>query len=89
MKIEATTTFLHGRMRFEQGLSYQGEEGFAGWDALSEYWAKNGWAKEAEAGARCFTVGRHQLGSDAPVAVRSGDTLEIQNVHMILSAEAK
>lgn len=89
MKIEATQTFMHGRMRFEQGLSYQGEEGFAGWGPLCEYWKKNGWAKDAAADAKCFTVGQHQLGADAPVAVRTGDTLQIQDVHMTLSSEVK
>jgi hypothetical protein len=40
MRIECTTTFLHGRERFERG------DIFTVPDAVAGYFIKNGWAKE-------------------------------------------
>ena len=43
MRIECTTTFLHGRERFERG------DIFTVPDADAAYFIKNGWAKEVGA----------------------------------------
>ena len=43
MRIECTTTFLHGRERFEKG------DIFTVPDAQAAYFIKNGWAKEVGA----------------------------------------
>lgn len=40
MRIECTTTFLHGRERFERG------DIFTVPDAVAGYFIKNGWAKD-------------------------------------------
>lgn len=43
MKITATTTFLHGTDRFEDGQEYEVP------DALGGYFVGNGWAKTDDA----------------------------------------
>jgi hypothetical protein len=84
MKIEATQDFLHGKMRFEGGLCYTVP------DSLGAYFMKHGWAKEATADAKAFTVGEQHLGADAvdaPRNYRVGDTLDIQDAKVNLGAE--
>ena len=67
MKITATTTFLHGRERYEEGSEYDVESALAG------YFVANGWASGTGRTARALTAeqevtldiqdGRHEMTS--------------------------
>lgn len=79
MKIIATTTFLHGRMRFEKGTAYEVPDAFAG------FFIGNGWA--ALFGGDAEPVDLELLNPHAPKAEREGDTLEVQDVHIATDAK--
>jgi hypothetical protein len=83
MKIRALTTFLHGKMRFEDGLDYTVP------DALGTYFISQKWATSAATDARCFTVPDHMLGADAEPAKHEGASLDIHDAVMTMNSEVK
>lgn len=76
--------FLHGRMKFEEGKTYEVEDIYAG------YFLGMGWAEAAKEGEKATTFDSKKLGANAPPVARRGDsTLEIQDVHKASSSEVR
>jgi hypothetical protein len=75
MKIHATTTFMHGRTRFEAGQKYQIPGRTGG------YFVHSGWATELpDTEADTLYVDIAELEGDAPLPVSTDTTLVIDTV---------
>ena len=80
MKILALTEFKIGKMVFEKNRSYEVP------DAQGARFVANGWAEPSDS-SLSFTV-PNWIMSPLP-AERSGETLEIQDIHQVLGMELR